>query len=71
MDACFDEPLHHISESGFSQNDGVQIYQDAKMYFEGSDYREICNDTPLLPVKHRKAKARGWGRGRGGGKRGN
>ena len=69
MDACFDESLHFISEFGFSQYDGVQIYQDAKMYFEGSDFRDNYGYTPSLPSKvHRKV--RGGGRGRGRGKRG-
>jgi hypothetical protein len=29
MDIIFDESFHHISQEGFLQHDGVQIYQDA------------------------------------------
>jgi hypothetical protein len=34
IDIIFDESFHHISQEGFLQHDGIQIFQDATKHFD-------------------------------------
>jgi hypothetical protein len=41
MDIIFDESFHHISQEGFLQHDGIQIFQDATKHFEGHEAKDV------------------------------
>jgi hypothetical protein len=61
MDIIFDESFHHISQEGFLQHDGIQIFQDATKHFEGHEAKDVIfhhqnlhRFRPTLPMSFRK-----------------